>query len=153
MQALILEDDRDRRVAMTQRLMERFPFLRITFFQAASEMITFLEQHDVPDLVIVALDNDLEMIPTPSGNWLDPGTGLDVAEWLARQPEPVCPVVVHTTNTAFGDKMVQCLSAAGWQVARVVPHHDLEWIDAEWFTAMRNLIVEFAPNLASASKS
>lgn len=116
-------------------------------------MITFLEQKDVPDLVIIALDNDLEMIPTPSGEWLDPGTGLDVAEWLASQSEPACPVVVNTTNTVYGDKMVQCLSTAGWQVARVIPHNDLEWIDSEWFTTMRSLIVDFAPSLATANKS
>jgi len=151
MQALILEDCRDRRVAMTQRLMERFPFLRITFFESAPEMITFLEGHALADLVIIALDNDLEMIPAPSGQWLDPGTGLDVAHWLAKQPRPLCPVVVHTTNSPYGQKMVACLEEAGWQCARVIPHGDLEWIDQEWFAAMRHHIIEFAPQLAEAA--
>lgn len=151
MRALILEDDRDRRVAMTQRLMERFPFLQITFFAAAAELISFLENQTLPDLAIIALDNDLEMIPLPFGQWQDPGTGLDVAEWLARQAESLCPVIVHTTNTPYGDKMVACLNGAGWQVERVVPYDDLAWIDQEWFVAMRNAIVEFAPQLAAAT--
>ncbi|WP_237228477.1 cyclic-phosphate processing receiver domain-containing protein [Rubinisphaera sp. JC750] len=152
MRALILEDDRDRRVAMTQRLMERLPFLQISFFETAPEMIAYLKSNEVPDLVIIALDNDLELIPQPSGAWLDPGTGLDVAEWLAKLPEPRCPVVVHTTNAPYAEKMMACLNAADWQAERVIPYNDLEWIDREWFAVMRKLILEFSPKLAAAAK-
>ena len=145
MRALILEDSRDRRVAMIQRLMERFPFLRVTFFDVSEAMNQFMRADDLQDVALIALDHDLEMIPGADGDWIDPGTGLDVAQWLAARPEPICPAIVHTTNTRAGDKMLSVLRQANWVVQRVIPGDDLNWIDTEWFRAARNAIVDFAP--------
>ncbi|MBL8826883.1 MAG: hypothetical protein JNM18_07830 [Planctomycetaceae bacterium] len=145
MRALILEDNRDRRVAMIARLMERFPFLRVTFFDSATEMIRAMSALEWREVVVIALDHDLEMIGKADGSWSDPGTGLEVAQWLAARPQSACSVVVHTTNAHGGNAMVDVLTQAQWDVARVTPYDDLQWIDDAWFTAMRNAIVAYAP--------
>jgi len=85
MRALILEDNRDRRVAMIGRLAERFPFLRVVFFDASKKMIDFMESDELQDVVMISLDHDLEMLPGSQGDWIDPGTGLDVARWLSER--------------------------------------------------------------------
>jgi hypothetical protein len=145
MRALILEDDRDRRVAMIGRLAERFPFLQVLFFDASEPMIEFLESNTVADIAVISLDHDLEMKEDAGGKWIDPGTGLEIARWLARQSIPFCPVVVHTTNSREGEKMIRLLVKNHWTAYRVVPQNDLHWIDTEWFGVVRNAIVDFVP--------
>ena len=149
MRALILEDNRDRRVAMIGRLVERFPFLHVAFFDASPEMIGFMESDPLQDVVMISLDHDLEMISGSNGDWIDPGTGLEVAKWLSKRPNPICPVVVHTTNSSAGDKMIRVLEKSHWNAHRVVPHDDLRWIDGDWFSVARNAIVDFAPQRRS----
>jgi len=104
MRALILEDNRDRRVAMIGRLAERFPFLHVTFFDASKKMIEFMESDKLQDIAMISLDHDLELISGSQGDWIDAGTGLDVARWLSKRPKPICPVVVHTTNSRAGGR-------------------------------------------------
>ena len=145
MRALILEDNRDRRVAMIGRLAERFPFLHVDFFDTSEKMIEFMQSDRLQEAVMISLDHDLEMIPGPQGKWTDPGTGLDVARWLAKRPKPLCPVIVHTTNAPAGSQMIRLLEKSHWIAHRVIPHDDLDWIDTEWFPAARNAIVDFAP--------
>jgi hypothetical protein len=74
---------------------------------------------------------------------LDPGTGRDVAEYLAQQA-PSCPVIIHTTNAIAGDGMEFLLRDAGWNIQRVHPCGDLEWIPSQWFRTVRNAIVASA---------
>ena len=88
MRALILEDNRDRRVAMIGRLAERFPFLHGAFFDESEKMIDFMKSDQLQDIVMISLDHDLELIPGSEGDWIDPGTGLDVARWLSKRSKP-----------------------------------------------------------------
>lgn len=145
MRALILEDNRDRRVAMIGRLMERFPFLQIAFFDESDKMIDFMRSDTLQDVAIISLDHDLELIPGQDGTWIDPGTGLDVARWLSERPKPICPVVVHTTNSRGADEMMRLLKKSHWSSYRVIPYDDLRWIDTDWFAAVRNAIVNYVP--------
>jgi hypothetical protein len=145
MRALILEDNRDRQAAMNDRLADRFSSLQVVFFDSAEEMIKSMTADALDDVVIIALDHDLDMLPGPDGNWINPGTGIDVASWLSQRPRSVCPVVVHTTNAQGARGMTQILEEAGWTVLRVAPHDGLEWIYEDWFPAMRNAIMESAP--------
>ncbi|HLN33338.1 MAG TPA: cyclic-phosphate processing receiver domain-containing protein [Gemmataceae bacterium] len=149
MRALILEDNRDRRVAMIGRLAERFPFLHVTFFDASKKMIEFMESDKLQDIAMISLDHDLELISGSQGDWIDAGTGLDVARWLSKRPKPICPVVVHTTNSRAGGKMMRLLERSNWVAHRVIPHDDLLWIDTDWFRVTRNAIVDFAPQRRS----
>lgn len=145
MRALILEDNRDRRLAMTTRLIDRFPMMQLFFFDASADMIQFLQTETLQDVVLISLDNDLELIPGPGNQWIDPGAGLDVSNWLAKHTEPSCPIIVHTTNLPAGERMVEELQEQRWAVSRVIPHDDLGWVDQEWLPTIRNAIVETAP--------
>jgi len=153
MRMLVLEDDRDRRVAMLGRVAERFPFVRVDFYETASEIIAAFEADSLADVALIALDHDLEFVRGLGGNLVDPGDGRDVANWLAEHGEPSCPVVVHTTNTQAGDQMMATLGEAGWGATRVVPHGDLAWIDSDWFPAVRNAIVDSVGRYTSAAAS
>ena len=129
---------------MRRKLGEQFPFLQIEFFEESQKMVDFLEAENLQDVAFIALDHDLEMIRGREGEWMDPGTGLDVAKWLANQSAPLCPVVVHTTNSQAASQMMDLLIESKWAAERIVPFGDLEWIDAEWFPAVRKAIVDFA---------
>ncbi len=145
MRALILEDNRDRRVAMIGRLAERFPFLSVVFFDTSGKMIDYMNGDSWEGVVLISLDHDLEIIAGQNGEWIDPGDGLDIARWLSERPKPHCPVIVHTTNTGASGKMMRLLEKSHWVSHRVIPHGDLEWIDTDWFRVVRNAIVDFAP--------
>jgi hypothetical protein len=86
------------------------------------------------------LDHDLEIEPGPTGTCVDSGTGRDVADYLAGK-EPVCPVIIHTTNSQAAVGMEMVLKEAGWKTHRVVPFDDMEWIAKTWFPAIRRAIV------------
>jgi len=102
-------------------------------------MIRFLAVHLV-DTLAISLDHDLELKPGPEGRCIDPGTGREVADFLAGR-EPVCPVIIHTTNSQAAAGMVMVLREARWKTRRVLPFDDLSWIEADWFPAIRRAIV------------
>lgn len=80
------------------------------------------------------------MITGERGQSSDSGTGRDIADWLART-EPVWPVVIHSTNTAAAEGMQFVLEDAGWNVRRIAPYGDLEWINDIWLRTIRDAIV------------
>jgi hypothetical protein len=92
------------------------------------------------EIIAIGLDNDLELIRNGEGRLLDPGCGREVAEYLAGRT-PICPVVIHTTNSDAAVGMERVLGEAKWTTYRVTPHGDLEWIGSEWFRAIRRAIV------------
>jgi CheY-like chemotaxis protein len=142
MKIVILEDNHGRRAAMEDCLRDRFHQHEVVFFGDASMMCKFLDQ-DLASVLLIDLDHDLELEPTKNGPSKDPGTGREVADFLAAR-QPVCPVIVHTTNSAAGDGMEFLLCEAGWSVHRVHPYGDTEWIATSWFRAVRNAIVAAA---------
>jgi hypothetical protein len=71
---------------------------------------------------------------------IDPGSGCHVAEFLATRT-PVCPVVIHTTNSNAAVSMEETLRGAGWKTRRVVPFDDMNWIKTDWFFAVRRALV------------
>ncbi len=137
---LILEDDARRRDAMAAALADRFPQYPVQFFVAATEMIHHLEQAEWERVIAIGLDHDLELLPDGEHGLVDPGTGRDVANVLARG-SAVCPVVIHTTNGPAGTGMQAIMEEAGWDVRRVVPYGDLEWINETWSRSFRDAIV------------
>lgn len=135
----ILEDDVERREAMADCFHDRFPQYPIRFFATAAEMIWYLRRFQ-SELIAIALDHDLELVPVTEQENLDSGTGRNVADFLATVA-PACPVVIHTTNDHAGFAMEETLREAGWPTSRVIPYGDLEWISEVWFRAMRDAIV------------
>jgi CheY-like chemotaxis protein len=139
MKIIILEDNADRQAAMRACLADRFHQYEVHFFDDSGEMNHFLDEH-LPDAIVIALDHDLDLKPGPDGRCIDPGTGREVADYLAQQ-EPTCPVILHTTNAPAAVGMEAVLRDAGWKTRRVVPFDDLAWIESTWFSAIRRAIV------------
>lgn len=136
----ILEDNLDRQAVMRRCLADRFYTFESRFFNNAPDMIRFLES-DLENCIAIALDNDLEMIESSDGRLFDPGTGRDVVAHLATR-EPVCPVIIHTTNTdAAAAHSTGILKQAGWTTRRVIPFDDMAWIATDWFFSLRRAIV------------
>lgn len=150
MKILILEDNQDRRSAMQACLRDRFHQYETVFFENAKEMEAFLETN-LSTALIISLDHDLELLAEHNGTILDPGTGRDVADFLATQP-PSCPIIIHTTNSAAGDGMEFMLREAHWETHRVHPWGDLEWIQAQWLRTLRNAVVGSARPRKQAKK-
>jgi DNA-binding NarL/FixJ family response regulator len=139
---IILEDNEARREAIRRCLAERFHQFAATFFEHPAVMIDYLRSH-LADAVLISLDHDLELLPGPEGKLIDPGTGREVADFLARHT-PVCPVVIHTSNSAAATGMEMVLAEAHWKTYRVVPCDDLTWIATQWVRTVRRAI--FGPN-------
>jgi len=142
MQICILEDNRDRQSVMRDCLAERFHQFEAIFFEDASKMIGHLEAH-LSGTILVCLDHDLELQSDGKGRAKDPGTGRDVANWLATR-SPVCPVILHSTNTVAVHGMQLALEDQGWMTYRVTPHGDLEWIATSWKRAVRDALLQTA---------
>ena len=132
----ILEDNAERRQAMLERLQDRFPF-RVEFFVTASQVVQWLEEH-FQEVRVLSLDHDLESDPLHPQQ--HPGTGREVAEYLAKQPA-LFPIIIHSTNVPASIGMLELLSSGNWSVERVTPYDDLTWISREWFWAMRQAIL------------
>jgi CheY-like chemotaxis protein len=138
MKIVILEDNRDRQAIMRACLADRFSTFDAHFFDEAGEAIRFLDDH-LADTLVISLDHDLELKPGPDGRLLDPGTGRQVADFLAARP-PACPVVLATTNSSAAVVMEKVLRGAGWKTRRVVPFDDMHWIEADWFFAIQRAL-------------
>jgi len=95
-----------------------------------AEVLPFLDQ-----ACLISLDHDLN--PQP-GITVDPGTGLEVAEFLAKQ-SPVCPVLIHSTNYEKAWSMHNEFRFANWQVDRVGPISD-DWIEKLWLPKVKTLL-------------
>ncbi len=134
MRIVNLEDNSDRQLATRKCLTRRLPDARIEFYDSAHAFISSLTLA-ADDVELIALDHDLEMIDSGDGTLVDPGTGMDAAEWLA-QSSLETPFIVHTTNLPAGERMMSTLQNAGWSVQRVVPYGDTEWIREVWWQAV-----------------
>ena len=121
---------------------DRFHQYETVFFDDARKMRAYLETQ-LRGALIISLDHDLVAKPQHNGESLDPGTGREVADFLAMRT-PSCPIINHTTNSAAGDGMEFLLREAHWETHRVHPWGDLEWISSQWFRTLRNAIVASA---------
>src|SRR5882724_7945762 len=90
-----------------------------------------------PNAALICLDHDLN--PQP-GVTTDPGTGLDVANYLADFL-PVCPVLIHSSNTDRVYSMSNEFRFAGWVVDRVGPL-GTGWIETTWLRRAGELLKE-----------
>lgn len=135
---VILEDDADRVAAMTHCLDERLPEYGVLVFDNAPDMINWLRDH-LNEVTILCLDHDLGPNRVRSGGIFDPGTGRDVVNYLATRA-PVCPVVIHTTNSLAVPGMQMELEDADWMFCRVVPYDDVRWIREAWIVDVQEAL-------------
>ncbi len=139
MKIAILEDNLERKAAMLDCLQDKFYQFEKKFFDNPADMIDFLKDH-LQDTIAISLDHDLELIPAPEGKATDPGTGREVADFLA-QKSPSCPVIIHTSNSTAASGMEMVLQEANWKTFRVCPCGDLDWIADQWIRTLRQAIV------------
>ena len=131
---LILEDNDERIAGFQKAMAEIGGGFELKIWRDAHSMIAECAEY-FPSTALICLDHDLN--PQP-GVRTDPGTGLDVAKFLADFL-PVCPVLIHSTNADRVYSMHNELRFAGWTVDRVGPL-GTDWIETTWLRRMKELL-------------
>ena len=85
---------------------------------------------------LISLDHDLYK-DSPSDP--DPGSGRVIADFLSNR-DPVCPVIVHSTNTDAAWGMFNELTSGGWKVQLVHHLSQPAWIEDLWLPIARQLV-------------
>jgi hypothetical protein len=127
---LLLEDTAARVEAMRPVLRALLPDFPLVSFDNVVDFIDWIEQH-LPDVALICLDHDLGPTRLRDGERFDPGIGRDAADVLAMRP-PVCPVIIHSSNSIAVPGMLHVLRESGWTCSAVMPSDDLRWIDTDW---------------------
>jgi hypothetical protein len=131
---LILEDNEDRIKGFQNAVASLGRAFSVQIWNDAPTMIA-----ELPSVLnracLISLDHDLN--PQTNGA-ADPGTGLEVAEFLAKH-SPICPVLIHSTNYEKAWSMHNELRFGGWQVERVGPIGD-DWIQCLWLPKVKLLL-------------
>ena len=91
---LILEDNDERIAAFRNAIANLGRGFEVKVWRDARAMIAECEAF-FPTAALISLGHDLKPI---LGSTADPGTGMDVATFLADFM-PVCPVLIHSSNT------------------------------------------------------
>jgi len=135
MKTILMLEDNDERIAGFQKAMAEIGGdFDLKIWRDAHSMIADCAEF-FPSTNLICLDHDLN--PQP-GVTTDPGTGLDVAKYLADFL-PVCPVLIHSTNADRVYSMHNELRFAGWTVDRVGPL-GTDWIETTWLRRMKELL-------------
>lgn len=137
----ILEDDPGRVVEMRRCVALLGGSAECVFRDNAPDMIALLERRAAETALVslISLDHDLGPNREIEGESIDPGTGRDVADWLAGNG-PTSPVLVHSSNGFAARGMVFVLEEAGRRTDRIVPYCDLDWVEASWLPAVLNML-------------
>jgi len=133
---VMLEDDRDRiiRFETVLKLHHKDAILMVERTAPAFiDAYLDLRSKFKPDLI--ALDHDL-FVDSPTDP--DPGDGRDAAHFLA-DCEPICPVLIHSTNASAADSMLFTLLEAGWIADRISPL-GADWIEEYWYPIARDIL-------------
>ncbi len=131
---LILEDNDERIAAFRKTVTALGDGFELKVWQDAPSMIAECEAF-FPNTALISLDHDLNPMP---GATADPGTGLDVAKFLADFL-PACPVLIHSSNTDRAYSMQNELRFSHWVVDRVGPI-GTDWIETSWLRKVREMI-------------
>ncbi len=132
---LVLDDDRVRLAGFDRILPSLGTDWTLRTWRDAGSMLAAIEAV-LDQAQLISLDHDLYR-DSPSDP--DPGCGRMVADFLSRHP-PVCPVVLHSTNTEAAWGMFNALSSAGWAVAIVHHLNEDGWIEARWLPVARSVL-------------
>jgi hypothetical protein len=133
---LILEDNDERIAAFQKGVAVLGDVFDLKVWRDAPSMRAECEAY-FPTAALISLDHDLNPLP---GATVDPGTGVDVARFLGDFI-PVCPVLIHSSNTDRVYSMHNELRFAGWMVDRVGPL-GTDWIETSWLRRARELLAQ-----------
>jgi ADP-ribosylglycohydrolase len=131
---LILEDNDERTAGFQRAVTGLGDGLALKIWRDAPTMIAECEEY-FSTTALISLDHDLN--PQP-GVTTDPGTGLDVAKFLA-ECRPVCPLIIHSTNADRAHSMHNELRFADWIADRVGPI-GTDWIETMWLRKVREFL-------------
>src|SRR5262245_16144958 len=110
---IVILDDEPHRIDEMKRCLSNLQLGdNVVVFDNAPDMIDWL-QKSASQAALICLDHDLGPNRMIDGRSFDPGIGRDVADYLATI-KPVCPVIVHTTNSLAAPGMKLVLKDAGW---------------------------------------
>lgn len=137
---LILEDEIERTSEMKKLLSADFPDYDAVFFDNTPEMLDWLKVN-LDKTSLICLDHDLGPDRIIKGQMTDPGTGRDIADYLEIQ-KPVCPVIIHTTNSFGRDAMKFALQDAKWDTTVVFPSAEISWIQTSWFKIVQKYLLK-----------
>jgi hypothetical protein len=131
---LILDDDRERLRAFDAVMPRLGKDWMIRAWCDASTMAAEVEPL-LSDARLISLDHDLyRNLPSDP----DPGSGRVIADLLSKR-DPVCPVIVHSTNTDAAWGMFNELTSARWNVELVHHLNQLSWIEDLWLPVAMKL--------------
>jgi ADP-ribosylglycohydrolase len=136
---LLLEDNEERIANFRNAVSHLGDGYELTVWRDAHSMRAECESL-FPTAALFSLDHDL--LP-PAGTMGDPGTGLDIAKFLGDFL-PVCPVLLHSSNTDRVYLMFNELRFAGWTV-EILDRAGLpgnNWVHGSWLQSVRRLLVE-----------
>lgn len=137
MKTILLLEDNDDRIAAFQRAVASLGTdFGLQVWRDAPALIAECDRF-FPTAALISLDHDLNPMP---GTSADPGTGLDVARYLGDFL-PVCPVLLHSSNTDRVYSMHNELRFADWLVDRVGPI-GADWIETTWLRRARELVAQ-----------
>jgi len=131
---LLLEDNPERVERFRTAVRSLGSDWDIREWRDSTKMIAECEDY-FHEAALISLDHDLtpQLKDDP-----DPGTGLRVANFLAGY-FPICPVIIHSSNTDASWSMHNELRFANWRVERVAPIGD-DWIPQIWLPTAQNLL-------------
>jgi ADP-ribosylglycohydrolase len=133
---LILEDNEERITAFQSAVRALGSGFELKVWRDAQSMCRECGEF-FANAALVSLDHDLNPLPDATA---DPGTGLDAASFLGDFL-PVCPVLIHSSNTDRVWSMHNELRFAGWIVDRVGPL-GTDWIQTSWLRRARELLAK-----------
>lgn len=137
MKTILILEDNDERIAAFQKTAAGLgDGIELKVWRDAPSMMAECESW-FPTAALISLDHDLNPMP---GATVEPGTGVDVARFLGDFM-PVCPALIHSSNTDRVNSMLNELRFAGWIVDRVGPV-GAEWIETTWLRTVRRLLAE-----------
>lgn len=132
---VIILEDNDERIRDFESAVASFGAeFRLRVWQDAPTMIA-----ECPPILaeccLISLDHDLNPMPDAAS---DPGTGLEVSEFLAHLI-PICPIIIHTSNTERRWSMHNEFRFGKWSV-EIIPPIGKNWIQQSWLPKARTLI-------------
>ena len=132
---LILEDSINRASAFQEAASGFFPPQTLKLWRIAQQMIKELPLF-FDHATIISLDHDLYRHEPHDP---EPGTGREVANYLATL-QPVCPVIIHSTNTDAAWGMCNELTHSKWQADLIHHLDEPQWIQQKWAALVQQLL-------------
>ena len=108
---VVILEDNPARVEIMRGVVAKLPG---NFELCHFDSVGALRVADLRHVRLISLDFSLD-----SSSVQRPGTGMDAVEFLIRQHDPICPVIVHTLSTADSRRMAEALKEKGWAVRQV----------------------------------